>query len=110
MRLPTTALSVQSWPLNGQTHLSCGFPSASLLSNTWYKQTDTAHHSAAEARLEFMITYRNAHQYSSIDGHIKAARGLIDSAKESIHEARLNYESKFTRLDLLTANLHRLLV
>jgi hypothetical protein len=48
---------------------------------------------AAEARLEFMITYRNAYQYSGIDGHIKAARGLIDSAKDSIHEARLNYEN-----------------
>ncbi|KAJ3529596.1 hypothetical protein NM208_g9685 [Fusarium decemcellulare] len=49
---------------------------------------------AAEARLEFMKTYRDAYEHDGIMGHIGQGQQDINSARDAIEEARINYNSK----------------
>lgn len=49
---------------------------------------------AAEGRLTFLDTYRNAYSGpESIKNHIKEGQNTINSGRRAVKEARLNYES-----------------
>lgn len=49
---------------------------------------------AAEARLEFMKTYKDAYYLPAIQTHINEGAAIISSAKKAVSEARKNYNRR----------------